>query len=131
MSKPRFGARIDGTQPAIADALEAAGAKVQVLDVSAEGCPDLLVGFLGQLTLLECKARLGKLSESQVREHEAWARVGVKVATARSVPEALRAIGCTPEAFDERRAGMRELARALDPQATARRRLQPAIRRPA
>jgi hypothetical protein len=54
--KPRFGAQVDAVQPAIVETLHTAGARILVLDVGEEGAPDLLVGWLGTLTLLELKS---------------------------------------------------------------------------
>ena len=135
--KPRFGAKVDEVQPGIREVLEQAGAKVEVLDVSHEGAPDLLVGWLGVLSLLECKARLGKLSEAQQRERDAWARVGVQVHTVRSQREALDAIGLGREDIADRLAAFRGIAQGLAPRRAARApkwangaRLRPNVRPP-
>ena len=106
MTKPRHGARVDDIQPAIVADLTALGVKCEVLDVSREGVPDLLCGFLGRLTLLECKSRLGKLSEAQQRERDGWAAVGIRVEVVRSVPEARRALGVDSEGMARRRKDM-------------------------
>lgn len=127
MSKPRHGARVDDIQPLIVRDLESLCVKVEVLDVSRDGVPDLLCGFLGVLTLLECKARLGKLSEAQQRERDAWAAVGVKVATVRSIPEARRAVGVDPDSMEQRRRVMEGLVQAFNGYPPAG--LRPSVRR--
>lgn len=48
-------ARVDAAQPAIVDALRAAGATVTSLAPIGKGCPDLVVGYLGTTSLLEVK----------------------------------------------------------------------------
>lgn len=112
--KPRHGASVDSNQPAIVAALRAAGARVLVLDVSEEGAPDLCCGFLGSLTLLECKAGKGRLRPGQKTWHEEWAKAGIRVHLVRSIPEALRACGITGEAAIQRRRDMATLADALN-----------------
>ena len=51
----RRAARTDENQPAIVAALEAIGARVQILSAVGGGCPDLLVGHRGVNWLLEIK----------------------------------------------------------------------------
>jgi hypothetical protein len=113
--KPAHGARVDSNQPAIVAALRAAGCKVQVLDSRDDnGVPDLLVGFLGTLSLLENKSRKGRLSPGQVREREEWAKVGVRVHLCRSELDALRAVGADSASIAAQRAALRPLV-PLDP----------------
>ncbi len=127
--KPRIGARVDDVQPNIVAALRAAGAKVEILDVGREGVPDLLAGWLGSLSLLECKARLGKLSEAQLRERDLWASCGVQVHRVTTPREALAAIGLAPEAIARRLEAMRELRRTLTPRKElSKGRLQSSVR---
>ncbi len=88
-------------------ALEAVGATVQRLSV--KGVPDLLVGWRGQMWLIECKlplTRSGALPTGRSLKHKgghddmtadqvawtAWWR-GPAPVTVRTVDEALRAIG--------------------------------------
>jgi len=87
----RRAAKIDGTQAAIVDALRAAGCKVLSLAGVANGCPDLLVYYGAELTLLEVKNPKGKgvkLTADQIKFHADWP---VWVVT--SPEEALRAVG--------------------------------------
>ncbi len=109
MGKPRFAARVDTVHPAIVEALRVAGPKVLVLDVGEEGAPDILVGWLGTLTLLELKSPGGKLSGAQRQWHEAWARVGVKVVTCKTPREAFDAVGLTGPKAEANLAAMRSL----------------------
>jgi hypothetical protein len=128
VTKPRFGAQVDGTQPDIVDVLREVGAHVLVLDVSEAGEPDLLVAWMGVLNLLECKARKGGLSPEQVQVHDEYARCGIRVHTVRSLREALDAIGLAPEAIARRLQAWREL---VPRQKLARLKLQSSVKRPA
>ena len=47
--------RVDGTQPAIVEALRRIGAWVLHLHEVGKGCPDLLVWMRGRFLFLECK----------------------------------------------------------------------------
>ena len=69
----RRAARSDANQPEIVDALKKIGARVQHLHGVGQGCPDLLCGHGGNLTLIEVKTPSGKLTERQERWHEEWA----------------------------------------------------------
>jgi len=128
--KPRLAARVDGTQPTIVATLRMAGAEVLVLDVSAEGEPDLLVGWCGTLTLIEAKSKEGRLSIAQLGRHAAWARAGVKVQVVRSPREALEAIGVVGPRAEENLRAMRSLVSQQAREKKARGRLVPAVRRP-
>lgn len=78
----------DANEHAIVTALKAVGATI--VRISADGAPDLLVGFRGRNWLLEVKASKGLLRANQA----AWAtRWSGKVTTVRSPDEALIAIG--------------------------------------
>lgn len=93
----RRAARIDGNQPDIVKALQAAGATVRSLAAVGSGCPDLLVGFRGQNFLLEVKdGRLPPsergLSEDEAAFHSQWRG---QVLTVLDAHDALRAIGST------------------------------------
>ena len=109
MSKPRNGARVDVVQPAAIAALRSVGAEVLVLDVSEEGQPDLLVGFIGTLTLIEMKSAGGRVSEAQKENHDRWARKGIRVHVCLTPREALDAIGLDERSIAERLQAMREL----------------------
>lgn len=87
MSRPAWvGKRRDQTEPAIVDALEAAGAKVERLD---RPC-DLLVRFRGGIHLLEVEGvtEYRKRAAAQLEFLNAW-----HVPIVRTPEEALRAIG--------------------------------------
>ena len=90
----KFRSRVDRNHRELVTALRAVGAEVLDLSRVGQGCPDLLVGWRGQLTLLEVKSGNGKLSEDQVWFHQFWSGY-VKVI--RTVPEALAAIGAEVE----------------------------------
>jgi hypothetical protein len=89
----RYARRKDEVHPAIVADLREGGAKVEILDVSKGGVPDLLVGWLGTLHLLELKSPGGKPDAEQLHEHDEWARVGVKVSVVKTPREARAAIG--------------------------------------
>lgn len=66
-------ARVDDNQADIVDLFRRAGAQVQSLAVLGGGVPDLLVGFNGELALVEVKN--GALSPSRRKltpDEEAW-----------------------------------------------------------
>lgn len=93
------GKRRDGNEPAIIEALRAAGAFVEQLN--GTGTPDLLVLYRGTLTLIEVKnpeqsdgngyTKTGKLTEDQVKWWAAWGEP--KPTIVYSADEALVAIG--------------------------------------
>lgn len=100
----------DASEPAIIEALRAAGASVVQLEAGRGGTPDLAVGYRAKTFLLECKTperpRVrkgqnkigfvpeGKLREAQKRWHDAWTGDPVRVVT--TPAEALAAIGAAP-----------------------------------
>jgi hypothetical protein len=93
--------RLDATHAAIVAALEAIGATVQSLADIGGGCPDLLVGFLGRMFLLEVKnperaTKAGvprdKKPAEQQRGWRDWWR-GPAPVTVWNVDDALRAVG--------------------------------------
>jgi hypothetical protein len=111
----RRAAQRDASEPEIVAALRAVGATVQLLSV--KGVPDLLVGWRGQMWLLECKLPLtasgslpagrslnhkggrGDMTADQVAWWEAWR--GPTPIVVRTVAEALAAIGATIALPDE------------------------------
>jgi hypothetical protein len=127
--KPRH--RPDDVAGPIVQMLRDAQCKVMPLESPDEGEPDVLVGRLGTLTLIEFKSRDGRLSEEQRAAHDAWARVGVRVAVVRSPREALDAVGITGPRAGENLAAMRSLVSERRREEKARGRLRPAVRRPA
>jgi len=71
--------RADDNQSQIVISLRGIGACVQSLTSVGDGCPDLLVGYHGQLYLLEVKdgkkyPSQRKLRDTQVRWHDHWLR---------------------------------------------------------
>lgn len=103
LSLNRRAAARDLNEPAIVDALRAAGATV--LHISIRDVPDLLVGYHGADFLLEVKreGRRGatvksihaELSADQAKWHAAWR--GRAPVVVRTIAEALAAIGATKE----------------------------------
>jgi hypothetical protein len=93
-------ARVDANQAEVAMALKAVGATVLSLAGIGAGCPDLLVGrvmrcprcqsAVPQNQLLEIKCGVNRLTASQREFHTLW-RGPIQIA--RSIPEALRAVG--------------------------------------
>ena len=73
----------DANEAEIVAALRACGARVD--RISGPGLPDLLVGYKGFWVPLEIKSATGRLTKRQ--------RLGAPYPIARSVDEALRAIG--------------------------------------
>lgn len=70
-------ARVDENQAAIVQALRHIGASVELLHRVGGGCPDLLVGYHGDIILIEIKdenqpPNKRKLRPSQVRWAAAW-----------------------------------------------------------
>jgi len=70
-------AKIDANQTAIVKALRDMGASVQILSAVGQGCPDLLVGYRGVNSMLECKdgdkkPSARKLTPDQVKWHAEW-----------------------------------------------------------
>lgn len=70
MSVRRQAAKRDGNEGEIIKALRDAGATVQQL--SAEGVPDLLVGYKTNNILIEVKMPGAGLTEPQEKWHEKW-----------------------------------------------------------
>lgn len=77
MSIHRQAAKRDGNERAIVVGLRRAGASVQQL--SAKGCPDLLVGFRQRTHLLEVKEPGKKLTPDQTEWHGYWQGAEVHV----------------------------------------------------
>lgn len=91
----RRAAKVDRNQPEIVGALRAVGASVQPLHAVGKGCPDLAVGFRGQVFFLEVKdGQLApsdrKLTPAQKEWHANWRG---HVAVVLSADDALKAIG--------------------------------------
>ncbi len=78
--------RRDANEAAIVQALRAIGAKVR--QISAPGVPDLLVLYRGQVTLIECKTKLGSATLAQ----ELLSAEGWPVVVVRTPEAALQAI---------------------------------------
>ena len=91
MSLARFSKRRDKAEPAIVEALQAAGAKVWRLDRPF----DLLVGRAGRFTVLEVKStrRVRKDQQAQTDELHACQAGGLPVYRVHTPAEALQAVG--------------------------------------
>ena len=112
MSRPRH--RRDANEPEMIRVLTDAGARIMRIESPDDDEPDLLVGFLGKLHLLEVKVpETGRLSEGQKRARAEWANVGVFVHVVKTVKEALEAVGIGPQADTERRRALGEIAANL------------------
>lgn len=90
----RRAAKTDENHQDIVRALRKLGASVQSLAAVGQGCPDILVGWRGMLSLLEIKdgskpPSARKLTDDQVRWHAEW-RGPVDVVY--SVEDAIRAV---------------------------------------
>jgi hypothetical protein len=83
-------AKVDGNQADIVKALRKAGASVELLHRVGAGCPDLLVGYMGDDFLLEVKMPGEKLNDLQQSWHLQWRG---KVRVVKTPGEALVAIG--------------------------------------
>ena len=92
----RRASRIDDSHHAVVAALRAVGASVQSLAEVGNGCPDLLVGYHGEVWLLEIKdgsksPSARKLTPDQEAWHREWRGGHLSVVT--SVDDALWVIG--------------------------------------
>lgn len=87
MSLKRYAAKRDSNEREIIDALKRIGA--EVIELSAKGVPDILVGFRGKNYLFEIKSDKGKLTPDQVKFHQIWTG---QVEIIRTVDEALTII---------------------------------------
>lgn len=90
----RRAAKVDANQTEIVEALRKIGASVQPLHAVGQGCPDLLVGWRGIVSLLEVKdgskpPSARKLTEDQVKWHAEWRG---QVAVVENVEQAIEAI---------------------------------------
>ena len=91
MSLHRRAPRRDRNEREVIDALAATGAAV--LPLSGAGVPDLLVGYGGNLFLLEVKVPRGTLTLAQAFTVACLGHVGVQVHVVRTAEDALKAIG--------------------------------------
>lgn len=82
--------RTDNNQAEIVAALRKCGANVQSLAMVGCGCVDLLVGYAGDVYLLEVKGIRGRLTPEQIIWHAKWQGY---VHIVRSAEDALRVIG--------------------------------------
>jgi len=85
----RRAGRVDLTQGEIVKALRKVGAKVYVLSGVGHGFPDLLVGWRGENTLLECKTGDAGLTTEEKEFHATWPG---KIAIVRTPEEAVLAV---------------------------------------
>jgi hypothetical protein len=86
----RIHGKIDKNQHDVVLALRKAGAKVLILSDLGKGCPDLAVGFRGNLILMEVKAKGGRLTPDELFFYDNWCEYMVVVY---SVEDALKAVG--------------------------------------
>lgn len=89
-------AKVDRTQPEIVAALRRVGAVVEIMSGAHGGFPDLMVGYRGEIHLLEVKDGMAPLSQQklkplQVEFFERWK--GYPVHVVGSVDEAFGAVG--------------------------------------
>lgn len=96
----RTAAKRDANEKEIIDALEQVGAKVKRLN--DPDVPDLIVGFRGDLYLLEVKdgsrpPSQRKLRTGQQRFFDEW--IGFKIVKVESIDQALRAINAVTSAY--------------------------------
>ncbi len=91
----RQAARIDDNQAEIVKALRMVGASVQTLGQVGEGCPDILIGFMGKNLLAEIKdpskpPSKRKLNARQEKWHREW---NGQVTVIETVQDAFRLLG--------------------------------------
>jgi hypothetical protein len=91
----RRAAKVDANQVEIVKALRSVGASVQPLHSVGQGCPDLLIGWMGKNLLMEIKdgskvASARKLTVDQLDWHAAWRG---NVFVVESAEEAVRLLG--------------------------------------
>lgn len=91
MSLSRYAKKRDSSEPEIVKALRAAGCRVWQLDRPF----DLLVGFRGRLTVLECKTgkRVRKDQQHQTDELLESQAMGLPVYRVTTPDEALKTLG--------------------------------------
>ena len=94
----RRAAKRDANEDRIVSVYETAGAFVQKL--SETGVPDLLVSFLDELHLIECKVDNADLTPAQKRWHKAWR--GKKPEIVRNEAQAAKTIRTWLQQFAER-----------------------------
>lgn len=92
MTLPRYNPNRDRNEPDIVDALEKAGCDF-VRRQSAGDWPDLLVGYHGDMHLIEVKSERGKLRDGQQATISRLQARGYRVHVARTPEDALHAIG--------------------------------------
>ncbi len=92
----RRAAKVDDNQAGIVRDLRKMGCSVQLLHMVGAGCPDVMVGWNGDIFLLEIKdgakpPSKQKRTGPQITWHDAWR--GKPVAVVCNIREALEAIG--------------------------------------
>ena len=81
--------RVDTVQPGIVKALRDTGASVAITSSVGSGFPDLVVGWRGHNTLLECKTGTAKLTGDEAGFQMKWAG---QLTTVRTPQEAVLAV---------------------------------------
>ena len=87
--------RSDLNQQLIVNTLRECGCLVESLSQVGNGVPDLLVWRQGNVYLLECKQKNGKLTPEQEHFHLRWKSKQIHVV--RTTEEALNAVGISLE----------------------------------
>jgi len=92
----RYAAKRDANHAEIVKALRKSGVMVLDLGAVGNGCPDLLVGAQGRLTLIEIKdgdkpPSARALTVDQVKFHREWLAAGLPVFTVESIESAILA----------------------------------------
>ena len=92
----RTAARVDANQKQVVLNLRQLGCKVLILSMVGKGCPDLLIGYNGRLTLVELKdgdkpPSKQKLTEDEEVFFEEWE--GLPIYKCNSVQEIMDKIG--------------------------------------
>ena len=90
MSLARRAARRDVNEPAVVNALRELGCVV--VPISAEGVPDLAVGYLGRNHWVEVKHDNETLNAKQAEWHDAWATAGERPLVVRTEAHARKAV---------------------------------------
>lgn len=87
---PHYAAKRDSNETQIVNALQAVGAVVY--RISSPGMADLVVAWRGNVFLLECKTKKGKLTETQQAMRCDWDEY---IHIVRDIETALHVIGAT------------------------------------
>ena len=92
MKRHSYAHKVDANQSDVVAALRRVGAIVEVTSSAGGGFPDLVVGFRGDIYLIEVKDGKNVLTSEQVTFFMKWKGFG-RVGVVRSPDEALKFIG--------------------------------------